>query len=160
MWDDMNYEAGTFVYDAYPDFAEWDSWFDDTCAMGSMPTHPNRYYDHLPVWSEDNVYFGGAKPWKKEKDPFVDDSFEVKLTLKEEKGAWILDTNIFDHLPGKNAGIISTATLGMAFEPEQRFENPDGTEITFDETWFGKKRNENNMPGPFADSMEAAGRLF
>jgi hypothetical protein len=48
----------------------------------------------------------------------------------------------------------------MAFEPEQRFENPDGTEITFDETWFGKKRNENNTPGPFADSMEAAGRLF
>ena len=47
----------------------------------------------------------------------------------------------------------------MAFEPEQRFENPDGTEITFDETWFGKKRNENITPVPL-QTAEAAGRLF
>ena len=38
----------------------------------------------------------------------------------------------------------------MAFEPEQRFENPDGTEIIFDEDYFGKKK-EHVTAGPFGE---------
>ena len=49
--------------------------------------------------------------------------------------------------------MISTEVLGMAFEPEQKFENPDGTEIIFDEDYFGS-RQETVIAGPFAELSE------
>ena len=47
-------------------------------------------------------------------------------------------------------GIINTETLGKAFEPEQRFESPDGSTITFDTDYFGNSRSSKPIPGPFA----------
>ncbi len=52
-------------------------------------------------------------------------------------------------------GMISTDTLGEAFEPSQKFENPDGTPITFDRDYFGNRRGLNILPGPFV-SEDAA----
>ena len=46
--------------------------------------------------------------------------------------------------------MINTDTLGMAFEPEQRFENPDGSDIVFDKDINGACRNEKSYAGPFA----------
>ncbi len=55
--------------------------------------------------------------------------------------------------------MISTDTLGMAFEPQQCFENPNGTPITFDVDYFGNKRGDGLIPGPFALG-EAAGKML
>ena len=46
--------------------------------------------------------------------------------------------------------MISTESLGLAFEPEQAFENPDGTPIIFDKDYFGNHRPITPAPGPFA----------
>ena len=46
--------------------------------------------------------------------------------------------------------MIDTETLGKAFEPQQGYENPDGTPITFNEDYFGNKRSLKIIPGPFA----------
>lgn len=51
--------------------------------------------------------------------------------------------------------MISTETLGMAFEPEQKYENPDGTPIVFRYDYFGNRQGIHPLPGPFA-SKEAA----
>jgi hypothetical protein len=48
----------------------------------------------------------------------------------------------------------STEMLGEAFEPEQEFENPDGSPISFDQDYFGKHRSVNPTPGPFENSDE------
>ena len=48
--------------------------------------------------------------------------------------------------------MICTETLGMAFEPEQYFENPDGTLITFNEDYFGSFRNKIPTVGPLEKS--------
>ncbi|MBQ3801433.1 MAG: hypothetical protein II837_14195, partial [Treponema sp.] len=48
------------------------------------------------------------------------------------------------------AGVISTAVLGTAIEPEQRFENRDGSDIVFNEDFFGNHRGTSVIPGPFA----------
>ena len=48
-----------------------------------------------------------------------------------------------------------TETLGMAFEPEQKYENPDGTPIVFRYDYFGNRQGIHPLPGPFA-SKEAA----
>ena len=45
--------------------------------------------------------------------------------------------------------MINSETLGMAFEPEQRYENPDGTDIVFNEDYFGRSQ-EAVTAGPFA----------
>lgn len=62
--------------------------------------------------------------------------------------------------PRGGCGVISTHTLGMAFEPEQRSEHPDGTPITFDGDYFGRHRPVNPMPGPFEGAQSAMGILF
>ena len=146
-WDDGNLIAGTIPYDAYMTEEEWKSEFDGYCGMGSAPS--DRYYIPLPVWTGGNAYFNGAKPISKEKDSFVDTEHEIKIELTTDGDEWKLDTNLFDYLP-KNCGMINTENLGMAFEPEQRFENPDGTGIVFDTDICGNKREGEVIAGPFA----------
>ena len=48
----------------------------------------------------------------------------------------------------------------MAFEPEEKYENPDGSPITFDTDFFGKKRSGTIIPGPFTTGDEATKSLF
>ena len=57
------------------------------------------------------------------------------------------DTDTLPHL-------ISSDVLGKAFEPEQRFESPDGEDIVFDTDIHGKKREGEIVPGPFSKYSE------
>ena len=154
MWDTMNFDAGTFVFDEYPTEEEWKKQFDGYCGMGADNPYPNRYYSHLPVWAEGNLYLGGARPWKKEKSAVVEDSFTPEISLEEKGDGIHLVTNIADAAAKRRVCTISTATLGMAFEPEERFENPDGSEIVFTQDYFGENRGTSAMPGPFAAKDE------
>ena len=107
------------------------------------------HFSPLPVWSEGNVYLGGAKPFKKEKDAIVKD-VPVSVELSEENGSPILKTNVFDLLKDIRVKGVNTDTLGKAFEPEQPFENNDGTPIVFNKDYFDDLRAEDVLPGPFA----------
>ena len=146
-WDDGNFDAGIWMYDDYPTFEEWDREFDGYCGMGSEPS--DRYYMHLPVWAAGNAYLGGARPWRKEKGPLTVGG-GVSLKLVERDGRWALESNLGELLAGARASRVNTAALGMAFEPEQPYENPDGTPIEFDTDYFGRDTGENPAPGPFA----------
>lgn len=153
-WDDGNVTAGTFPYDGYPTFEEWDKEFEGYCGMGSEPS--DRYYMHLPVWSEGNVYCNGAKSWEKEKAPIQIKS-NISLELEEQNGSYTLKTNLYEELAKIKLSVpfISTDLLGMAFEPEQKFESPDGSPILFDRDYFGARRDIFPLPGPFADEENA-----
>ena len=118
------------------------------------------HFSHLPVWSEGNVYLSGAKAWCKEQNKLVDGA-EVKIALKEQDGRYTLDTNLYDLLGGFRDAIIDTDTLGLAFEPEEKYENPDGTPITFNSDYFGGHRTGvDALPGPFAAAEDAKKVLF
>ena len=148
-WDDGNVYVGTWPYDAgYPTAEEWEREFEGYCGMGSEPS--DRYYMHLPVWAAGNAYLGGARAWKKEADAYVDADSPVALELSERDGGWTLRTNIGALLPAAGQQLVTTGTLGMAFEPEQPFENPDGTPIAFDTDFFGRPAGERPVAGPFA----------
>ena len=54
------------------------------------------------------------------------------------------------------ASMICTETLGKAFEPEEPFENPDGTPILFNRDYFGDDRGTRVIPGPFAKAQAEA----
>lgn len=147
-WDDCNLAAGTWMYDdGYQTYDEWTREFDGYCGMGSAPS--DRYYMPLPVWSEGNVYMNGALPWKKEKNGVVDAESKVHIRVEEHSGKWVLSTNLYEVLPKGKAAMVSTQVLGMAFEPEQPFENPNGTPIVFDTDYFGSHRSVKPVPGPF-----------
>ena len=104
--------------------------------MGSETTG-NCYYDHLPVWASGNLYFNGARAWEKEIDAVTDTEHSVNISVEEKEDGWYLKTNLYDIIKEETNGIISTETLGMAFEPEQKYENPDGSPIIFNQDFFG-----------------------
>lgn len=158
MWDDCNVDVGTFPYNGYPTFAEWEKEFEGYCGMGSPTT--NRYYMHLPVYAGGNVYFNGAKPWEKEENATVVEGHEVQLTLKESDGQYKLETDLYQFMPEVKTPFISTEFLGEAFEPEEKFENPDGSPIQFDRDYFGRHRGVVPKPGPFESETEVQETLF
>nr|MCR5031405.1 hypothetical protein [Lachnospiraceae bacterium] len=144
-----NLEVGTHVWDSYPLYEDWIKQFDIGKPRPDMGKLANGHFGHLPVWIHGNAYLGGAKAFAKEKDKLVDKK-KATVTLVEKDGKYSLKTNIFDLVKDFAVHTIDTQTLGKAFEPEEYYENPDGTPITFNEDYFGNKRGLHVVPGPFA----------
>ena len=157
-WDDFNLDVGTFGFEGYPTEEEFLAQFTGYVGMG---TDKNRdiYYRPLPVWVGGNVFFNGAKPTNAEKDAVIETDKPVTVKLVETKKGIKLQTNVYDYLSKVRCQTISTQTLGMAFEPEEYYENPDGTPIIFNEDYFGNRHPVNPLPGPFV-SKAAAGTLL
>ena len=151
--------VGTFPFDKYPTYKEWITQldFNKPADMGKLtPVHEGK----LPVWCEGNAYLAGAKPCKKEVNGFVSEETEVKIELVEKDESYYLDTNLYDLICGFKDRMIHTDILGMAFEPEEKYENPDGTPITFDRDYSGNHRGLDVIPGPFAAPQDAKKVIF
>ena len=151
-----NQVVGTDVWDEYPTYDEWIAKF-ELDKPANMFKLGNFHFEHLPVWVDGNAYFNGAKANKNEKSKLVDNDNKVYVNLVEKDGKYSVETNVYDFLGDFKDGIITSDILGCAFEPEQRFENPDGTAITFDSDYLGEHRGVATIPGPFV-SKEAASR--
>lgn len=95
------------------------------------------------------MYFNGAQPCDKEENCIVDTEHEVWWELECRNGTCVLKTNLGEYLPESTLETISTETLGEAFEPEQKFENPDGTPIVFNKDYYGRHRAVKPACGPF-----------
>lgn len=154
-----NEVVGTAVFDEYPTYDEWIKWFDMDIAA-DMNKLAQYHFSHLPVWVDGNAYFNGAKACKNEKTNLVDDGSQVKVELVEEDGKYTLKTNVYELLGELKDGIITSDILGCAFEPEQRFENPDGSAITFDTDYLGEHRGLATIPGPFASEKAAKKQVW
>ena len=157
-WSDGNPYVGTFPYEGYQTWDEYVAMFEGYCGMGAVSDR-DKYYFKLPVWKGGNIYFNGAKPMSTETDAIVDKEHSVRIAVTEQDGQWCLDTNVYDYVPEGVCQMISTETLGMAFEPEEKFENPDGTPIVFQYDYFGGRQDIHPLAGPVA-SKEAAGRIL
>jgi hypothetical protein len=147
-----NFTCGTKPYDGYPTDSKYFEQF--------MPKEEeifsfsnDKYYDHLPVHTGGNVYFNGAQPCDTEENYVMDIENSIELELVEKNGEYVFKTNLFDYLPVFSTPFISTELLGEAFEPEQKFENPDGSPILFDQDYFGAHRAINPTAGPFESPL-------
>ena len=151
-----NRQVGTHVFDEYPDYDEWIAQFDFNVRpnMGALEA---AHFGHLPVWSEGNVYLNGAKAWKKEVNGLTVEKAdkELKVELVEKDGKYYLNTNVYDYIKDFNTRMINTEVLGKAFEPEQYFENTDGTPISFNTDFFGNHRGAHIVPGPFSAASDS-----
>ena len=150
---DSDYQAvGTAPFDIFPSYEEWISHFmiGQEPHMGELAQY---HFGHLPAWVEGNAYFNGATVSKHDKRFFADGSGKAFVRLEEEGGRLVLKTNVYELLGDFRAGVVTSDTLGCAFEPEQRFENPDGTPIVFDRDYCGDHRGLSALPGPFAEAQ-------
>ncbi len=145
---DSAYErVGTEPFDIFPSYEEWHShfMFGTEPDMGALSTY---HFGHLPVWVDGNAYFNGSTVSKHEHNGLIAEA-PVEAELVEIDGRPFLKTNLYDYLKNDQDGMINSDILGKAFEPEQRFENPDGTDILFDLDYFGNRRGTCVIPGPF-----------
>ena len=149
-----DYEVvGTAPFDIFPDYDTWYAPFkpSDEPNMGGLGTY---HFGHLPVWVSGNAYLNGATVSKHESNGCIPEvTAKLKLDYKDAK--IVLSSDIYEAIKDFKIGVITTESLGEAFEPEQRFENPDGTPIVFDRDFFGAHRSVESAPGPFAIGKEA-----
>ncbi len=163
--EDMGFEmvdnqvVGTHVFDDYPTYEEWIGWFEME-RPADMEKLQDYHFSHLPVWVGGNAYFNGAKACKNEERKLIDNDNSVFVKLIEEDGKYRLETNVYDYMDDFHVGIINSDILGYAFEPEERFENPDGSTIIFDTDYLGEHRGVAAVPGPFVSAKEAAKRIW
>lgn len=147
----LNKYTGTFVYDEYPNPKEYDELFAD----GNIFNY-NRYNTKLPVTSDGNVFAAGAKPCRTEENYTVVPQADLHLEQRED--GWYFSMEGF---PERwNTKTVDTQLLGVAFEPEQRFEDPDGMPITIDTDYLGCKRVGAPMPGPFAAALNGETKVW
>ncbi len=157
---DASYECvGTAPFDIFPSYEEWYVPFAEGAApnMGGLA---QAHFGHLPVWVGGNAYFNGATVSKHDQHFLAEEKGQVSVSLEEKDGKWMLKTNVYDFLKDFRCAIVSSSSLGKAFEPEQRFENPDGTDILFEEDYLGGHRGVNALPGPFASAEDAGSILW
>ena len=89
----------------------------------------------------------------------MNDEFVVPAVVMKD-GKPVLETNVYDFLGDYATAMVDSDILGCAFEPEERFENPDGTAIVFDRDYFDDHRGVKVIPGPFASAQGAKKALW
>ena len=154
-----NQVQGTDVFDDFPTYEEWIENFELDNPQPNMFMMQDYHFAKLPVWVNGNAYLNDAKSWKNEKEMFMDSATKAYVNLVEKDGEYFLDTNVYDILKDFTSAQIDSDVLGKAFEPEQRFENPDGSTIHFDTDYFGNRRGDRTLPGPFGCGCFAGNRL-
>ncbi len=147
------YEAvGTAPFDIFPDYETWYAPFKPTSEpnMGGLGTY---HFGHLPVWVSGNAYLNGANVSRHENNGLVADA-PASIALDRDGSRIVLKTDLYRQLMQFRVPVITTETLGQAFEPEQAFENRDGTPIVFNSDFFGSHRGLTALPGPFTDGQD------
>ncbi len=103
-----------------------------------------------PMQVDGNVYLNTAKPFAEEANPIHKPDFNPKIKLVEEQDAVYLEITLPEEFVNQQNQLITTELLGKARVPDTAFENPDGSPLTVDTDYSGKKRNATSpAAGPF-----------
>ena len=146
------FRCGTFPWEYCPSEAAYISSFSRQAALSSWQT--GIYYRPLPMRYGGNVYLNGAV--KDSKDTGAQEIPDrVSAQVIGDDGRWVLKTDLYRVLPETACPLIRTENLGLAFEPEQPFDSPDGSRLALDTDYFGRKIS-NPIPGPFLDGGPSA----
>ena len=134
----MQTPVGTSQYDAYPTEEEYPE------RKGGILAGPE-----LPVYIADNLYLGGAKPYRKEVGAVESDSIAIEVSITDQTTVviQIQDPEIIKQV---DCELVTTKRLGMSYQAEMGYEEPDGSDIMLDTDIIGVKRKRVYV-GPFAE---------
>lgn len=115
----------------------------------------------IPMHCGSNLYFGDAVPFRKETDSMTVPSLCPQIVL-DDKGEDISATMDFgEYLSSITPIPITTDFLGIAFEPELPYENPDGTPLCIEADFFGQSRKPDaSCIGPFARMSDGPQKIL
>ena len=147
----LHLACGTLPWNDFPAPEEYFARFTPERIRGDRA----MYYGPLPVWARGNAYFNGAQPCAADPDAAVP-AGRVAFRLTEENGRWLLETDLWRHLPPTGMPRVDSALLGTAFESEQRFEAPDGSFLSLDTDLFGAPHASAPLCGPLAAAPAGA----
>jgi hypothetical protein len=104
----------------------------------------------LPMFIDGNVYLNGAKPSASDIHFVELPDLNPKIKIVAQDGRVLLHLKLSDSCQGKHTRLVTTQLLGRAKIPNLPYDNPDGSPITVDTDYFGKKRNPAApSAGPF-----------
>lgn len=111
-----------------------------------------------PAYINGNVYFNGASGFAREEHHLIiPDDPEAKIT--EENGIVYLEITLPQTFFDCTGEIIDTQKLGMARIPEERFENPDGSDLQIDTDMTGNRRDAETTAGPLAQLQPGKNKI-
>ena len=102
-----------------------------------------------PMFVNGNVYMNGAYSFKNEEN-HLQLEYNPKIQIDEKSDGIYLAVNLDKSILKMKNQLITTAFLGKARVPDQKYENPDGSAITIVYDYFENQRNKQNpTAGPF-----------
>jgi len=112
-----------------------------------------------PIYTDGNVYLNGAVHYASETNYIKKETSDPDIKIVH-KGESVYLHMMLDQSPqALNTTLVTTKRLGLAAVPKVAYENPDGTPLTVDTDYFGRKRNTAvPSPGPFENPGQ--GRLI
>ena len=104
----------------------------------------------FPLQTGGNVYYNGARPYFEEEKDSVQTKTDPKLKIETDGRNVYLHLTLGEAIEKLDTKLVTTELLGKTRIAGLPFENPDGSPLTIDKDYFGKKRNKSHPnPGPF-----------
>ena len=111
-----------------------------------------------PVYIADNYYGDGVEAYEREDGAVLCDvASEVKV-LEEEDGLY-LEVTLGEAFDGMLTEKVTTDRLGMPRLVEERFEKPDGSDVSVDTDMLGNVRSANPTAGPIEGLKAGKNRI-
>ncbi|HXK60418.1 MAG TPA: right-handed parallel beta-helix repeat-containing protein [Acidobacteriota bacterium] len=107
----------------------------------------------LPLHAAGNVYLNGAKPCVRETNYIERPEFDPDIRIVEDGESVHLEIS-FPSLDALATRLVTTDLLGSTVTSGLPFANPDGSPLTIDTDYFGRRRNASH---PYAGPFEQPG---
>ncbi len=140
--EDGSVPKGLAIYNDCP--AAGENWHKDLLTVDEFANV------RLPMYCGSNLYFNDANPYKKETDSEVYPNLKPEVEIVTEDCSVYLMFDFGDKPAQVKTVTVTTDLLGIAFEPELPYENPDGTPLCIENDYFGNLRPAGRLTvGPF-----------
>lgn len=127
--------------------------------MDGLRTPLDYAKNKLPMYLRDNVYYNTALPHIDEKNHHMFTNHNPNVYLEKDQEAIYINFDFGEKFADIKAKTVSASDLGSSYESECAFENPDGTDMNIDNDFFGNKREDRTIPGPFLKIKQGKQRI-
>ena len=107
-----------------------------------------------------NLYFHDAQPFRKEPGTLVCSDVKPEVKVVSQEDGIYLEFDFGDKPAQVETVTVTTDSLGIAFEPELPYEQPDGTPLCIENDFFGNARPAGKMTvGPFEGIVSGVNKI-